>query len=404
MNSIEAMLSGDMLTDQDKLRATSDALRGSQNAANLFSMSTIKPIAQAATNRAGQFQRAALRRAVLREAALRRAMDAKKAEDARKAAEAAATLDYQRDRQLQQEKDEAAMQRKLVGTVGAGSATPSNMGKITAKEWQEFQNMAGSVANQRRVYDDMQNLGYDKLSTGPSGVIGETFDDIMKKIPAGQSDTQRKRAEVIRNYNYYVVLEARHKMFGGALTPGEREEWNKADISSRMTPEELKSTIEKRQKILQNATKRWMSGLKPRGFNQDQINSQIDMGTAVYAYDGDINKAREFLGMPPLGGEALEAEKQKLGMVKDVAKENIETKSEVAADRIAPAEVGEPAQEVPKSAINPPSIDEYRNMAPVDKAFFDRFKFTKQDFYAQSPEHQAQALETIPGLRQTLGL
>ena len=131
---MQALLGGDALTDDDRLRQTADALRGSNNAAQVFSMSSIAPIAKAAQNRSNSLLEAAKRAGVMREGALRRMQDKETSDNALKLAMENRLQDreWQEADAAQKQKDALELQRIKYGTGGK-----PRMGKYEQRKLRE---------------------------------------------------------------------------------------------------------------------------------------------------------------------------------------------------------------------------------------------------------------------------
>lgn len=88
--------------------------------------------------------------------------------------------------------------------------------------------------------------------------------------------------------NYWQDLEKsnlieRHGYFGGALTPTEKESWNKTVASPGMNWETAKGNLEGRYEVAREALSRMVNEMKAGGYNMAQINAAL--GSRV----GEVN-------------------------------------------------------------------------------------------------------------------
>ena len=74
-----------------------------------------------------------------------------------------------------------------------------------------------------------------------------------------------------KQYKQAYELPARHKIFGGAFTTGEREEWNKANVSPEMTGEEIRKGLERMAKVKRDVAARMRKEKKALNWPDEMI-------------------------------------------------------------------------------------------------------------------------------------
>ncbi len=89
-------------------------------------------------------------------------------------------------------------------------------------------------------------------------------------------------------------LAVRQGISGQSLTASELAEFDKADITTGMSADSIKTNLAHQQKVLQRAQDRWASSLRAGGFNPTEIDASMKPGepdqpaaapTQVFHYD-----------------------------------------------------------------------------------------------------------------------
>jgi hypothetical protein len=65
----------------------------------------------------------------------------------------------------------------------------------------------------------------------------------------------------------------RNSLFGASLTTGEKAAYNATTITPRMAPDEIRRNLERRQRLIEEATTRRVNRLRAGGYNQGEIDA-----------------------------------------------------------------------------------------------------------------------------------
>ena len=271
---MQALLGGDALTDDDKLRQTANALRGSDNAAQVFSMSSIAPIAKAAQNQRSLIQDAATRGGRARQIGLERAANRKQRE-----------ADLERERLIREEnrknqiadRDENNRVKQLIKAMGvSGKTTAGKDGKPvippTKAGWAKKSAAIDEDTNMLGTIDEMLNT--DDMSTVDFTEDWRYQHGALSKILGGElSDEAKDRQRKWSNYRRYIETPERHKFYGGALTAPEIKEYQKIKIQPGMDKEEIKIRLKAMKNLMLRAAMRGYNDLEP-SMNREQLSNK----------------------------------------------------------------------------------------------------------------------------------
>lgn len=93
--------------------------------------------------------------------------------------------------------------------------------------------------------------------------------------------------------------QARHELFGSALTAGELAAWNKANITPRMDPEQIRENLQRRSEIEARAASKLGRAYAAGGYSEDQIRELL--GTSARYLDNPAPPATQ--GIPAQQGK-----------------------------------------------------------------------------------------------------
>ena len=315
MDAITAMLSGDVLTDDEKLKQTADALRGSQRAGDFFAMSSIAPLQQLGQTQSARANKAAQRAGVMREAALRRATEAQAAKDELAAQRAAADLEWSRKLGLQKAKDDAAMRR--LKAKNAGKSGSSSIGKIPYTALDKFGESAGQYTN----YEDIvgRELKFDKdgnpyvegLAAGgddqifEGGIIDEAYEKAKGKFASGMlNEGEKKRKLFWDDYRRFYDYVERHGLFGSALSGRESDDWKEIEISPSDSNEMIARKLAQQREFIRDKFAKKVTSLRMGGVSDEDIGKFLGEYSSLYIDqqpEGQGTAQGSMDGVPSLG-------------------------------------------------------------------------------------------------------
>jgi hypothetical protein len=97
---------------------------------------------------------------------------------------------------------------------------------------------------------------------------------LARNIPIVTGETTENAAAFWQDYDKYKNV-VRNELFGSALTPGEQEEFAKADVDPNMDPKIIKKNLGRQKAIVETALSRVGSSLKASGYGQEAIEAAI---------------------------------------------------------------------------------------------------------------------------------
>jgi hypothetical protein len=280
---MQALMGGDALTDDDKLKATANSLRNANNAANLFSLSTVAPIANAAKARRSNIMDAATRAGRARQIGLEKAANRKMKEDELKRQEAIRASDLAREQKWREEdrqrqlKDDAAkfaQQEYIQNLKNQGKAASEQVIPMTKKGWSDFAKKVDEDTGMMSTIDQM--LASNDLSTlDPTEEYRYTHGKAADFVGAGLDDAAKDRQRNWANYRRYMETPERHKFYGGALTAPEIKEYQRIKIQPGMQDDEIKIRLK--------AMKNLMLRAAARGYNKLYLSQNPEQLRDQYA-------------------------------------------------------------------------------------------------------------------------
>jgi len=242
-------------------------LRSRGDAADLFSMSTLQPLAQGAQSERQYVQddaetAGALRKSMAAAAAAKEEADAKMAFDREK-------FEYEKLN------DEAT--RRSAETVAGLKGKPKGYyteGK-TGKEREAFDYGAGKAAATREMLSTYQ----DDYSANPlvRGVgLGPLANAIERTVPFGEQDTASANwwSDAAKR-----EMKPRHELFGSAFTEPERKAYEATTFGPKDSPEFITSQLEKRYAMELKGSERQAASYLIRGYDPELV--QQNFGDVV---------------------------------------------------------------------------------------------------------------------------
>jgi hypothetical protein len=251
MDAITALLSGDTLTDDQKMKQTADALRGQQRAGDFFSMSTIAPLQQLGQQTSQDAMKAARAGGVRREAALRRAQQMQMEKERRKAAEA---LNLTR---FNQQKELAELKQNLKdGDKGAGGLNIKDLPVAQQKAYVTAQQIVTDFPD--LVERVSKNEGAFGLDDNPTALLpGFTPNLITKPAKAWEASTLSDEEEQVKSAVFKNAYDIIHELAGATLAMGEEDKISKF----LPMPEDSTKTIMNKLRNAEAEAKRVLSNL-----------------------------------------------------------------------------------------------------------------------------------------------
>jgi hypothetical protein len=115
------------------------------------------------------------------------------------------------------------------------------------------------------------------------GELSNTLTSNMPSwVPALDPEKAKSRDEGAAFWREYSRQKsvARHELYGSALTPGERKDYEAADINPGMNPEQIKRNLATQQRILETGIKRKAAAMLEAGYKPEQVSKAygIDLG------------------------------------------------------------------------------------------------------------------------------
>lgn len=105
-------------------------------------------------------------------------------------------------------------------------------------------------------------------------IMGGAENFVRRNMPGGDSSGQ---AQWWQDYQSYVN-QVRNDLFGAALTPGEKSEFEKSIITPRMSPEESKKNLDRQRQISVRAAQRQAKAYTSMGYDKDAIEGALGYG------------------------------------------------------------------------------------------------------------------------------
>ena len=336
---IDALLSGSVPTDEDKLNAMSDTLRKNKQAADLFSLSTIKPISQAAVRSGEDMMTAAKRIGTLREARQRREEAARLREMELAQEQARQAVEDEKWRREYQQKEELARQaresKEKLAALKAATPKPT-----VAKPNLTQLDKIGASLKQTGDFLSLFSEATDpedptKLSSG-GGYIGAAVMDAKDKINLpflglGLDDEGKRTMDWWGDYKRFFETVDRLGFYGTQFPKNEQEEWKGMSIDKRFEEGRIRNRLARMREFIRYKTKTKFEQLKAAGMTEEQLRGMSGDGVYDFAYAspqpipryegepdtisflaGDKKKKTESTGQPPVGlAKAKEAQKTK---------------------------------------------------------------------------------------------
>jgi hypothetical protein len=244
VSNIDALM-GMGISDEEQQRMLADRLRGRQQAADFFSLSTVAPISQAA-----QAEQKRITSAAQEAGVLKKAMEAQQAQDARQAAQIAATeREGGLNRANRLEAARIAAAARMAGKGKPGGYDPSKpYGALkTAKERADFDTLPGELAS----IDVLAETYKDEY--GPMVPWSGNIETALGKALPGDKWGWPEQANYYGNFEAFHNLMKRHKIFGSAFTKVEQEAWNRAYFDANTQPEVARNRLRMMQHMARRA-------------------------------------------------------------------------------------------------------------------------------------------------------
>ena len=234
MDYMDALLSGAPL-EEDKYAAMADSLRGQKRAADIFSMSTLKPLAGAAQTESGNVMTSAKRGGVLREAARRSAeQKANRIED-----------NEYRDRALKQALTISREGRVSAENIAAAKAAKtgksafSSMPAAMQKQYLAADTIDAGFEDLIRRVDEEGEGAFGLLNNASTMAPDWTPKAILKPWKAMETGSKTDKEQQLQNDVFKNAYDIIHALAGATLAAGEEDKISKF----APMPEDSQSTI-----------------------------------------------------------------------------------------------------------------------------------------------------------------
>lgn len=269
MATIDALLGIGDLTEEERMRTMADQLRGRKRAADVFALSTVKPIAQAAQAEQASVLEAAQTAGGLRQRALTRASqeerdrlnrEQRQAEFDQNQANWQATFD--------QNKRDKALDRQNKYDVAKLKKMASGERKITRKELEDLRSVSNAYNEQATV------LGSYKPEYSGGGWGGRPAANLAARFtPQLIGEESKDAARWWSEYQRFHEAVLRHELFGAALTGTEKQNWKDMTISPNMTDEMIQDRLERQKTFLDNKARNYIETQAASNMPDELINT-----------------------------------------------------------------------------------------------------------------------------------
>lgn len=164
--------------------------------------------------------------------------------------------------------------------VGRSAYDGRNTGYMKSKEIRSFEEASEDYMGSMYAFDaykpdfsESQVLGVN--TTGLPAVNSiENF--AARNIPAVMNDSEKEKAQWWQDYEFFFKLPERHKLFGAALTEGERKSWDAANITKSMTPKQVQKNLTILRSIAQEKMSKMAKNVSLKGGSQEYIDNNLD--------------------------------------------------------------------------------------------------------------------------------
>lgn len=229
MSDQYSMLMGLDLSDEEKMRMVADGLRGKQQAADFFSMSTVPTISGAAQSRVGQLQDTGERVGVLKNALADRQSREEQQQMNRDSREREGAANRQNRLLTAAMGNQYGMDPSQGNRAGYNPRKPYGSLK-TSSERKRFEEIGGELA----VAGAMKDTYKDEY--GPTVPGSGNIENFIGNYLPDEWDLA-ERADWFADFEKFYSMPKRHNIFGSAFTKVEQEAWNRANFSPNTQPE-----------------------------------------------------------------------------------------------------------------------------------------------------------------------
>jgi hypothetical protein len=140
---------------------------------------------------------------------------------------------------------------------------------LNAKQLSDVLKAGTELQNVTR-YADTFKPGYGGFGAGSEDIA--TFEQqYAAKFPNASGEERVAAANWWRDYKRNSEIIERHGLFGSALTASEQAQWSAADINPSLSDQAIKSSIERRNKIIREKANRYVKLMKAEGYDEESV-------------------------------------------------------------------------------------------------------------------------------------
>jgi hypothetical protein len=192
----------------------------------------------------------------------------------------------------------------VVGNLAGvmGEAKPGRpLPNATVKDLGEY---GASVEDMGRISDGFK----DGFGGKSAGWVGDSQNLLGRNVGAGYGD----QAAWWQDYQSRKNL-VRNKLFGAALTATEKGEFEKADINPGMTPEAIRTNLERQRNASINAARKLSTAYAKQGYSRGAIEAALGMSLDDIGGGPSSNGGQQ--QAPSYQSQDIEAEMRRRGIM-----------------------------------------------------------------------------------------
>jgi hypothetical protein len=140
---------------------------------------------------------------------------------------------------------------------------------LNAKQLSDVLKAGTELQNVTR-YATTYKDGYGGYGVG-SEDLAQFEQQYAAKFPKSSGEQRVAASNWWRDYKRNSEIIERHGLFGSALTASEQAQWSAADINPSLSDQAIKSSIERRNKIVREKAKRYVQLMRAEGYNEESV-------------------------------------------------------------------------------------------------------------------------------------
>ncbi len=284
MATIESMLGIGNLTDDEQMKVMANSLRGKKDAADILSMSTLKPVARSAAAEQGNVVDAANRGGALRAVRQRDLLDADRDAESNRTSALNKALEVQSRNQQKQLDRENAMRIARLKKNGDGTDKKppmSGMSAATKKKYLAAEEIVSGFPDLiKRIEANPNAFG---LGASFTTLLPDFTPNVLSKpAKALENSMLTDDEQMIRNDVFKNAYDIIHALAGATLAAGEEDKISKfapmPEDDDNVIANKLKSAMAeagRSQAIMSRLTgnEQELSSSVPEGIDPDEFNA-----------------------------------------------------------------------------------------------------------------------------------